>query len=338
MSSFDPEAFLRATLDGVWNSGLPGLLYGRAAAAVAIRGPSGQELLGRKEAVAEAVAWLAAFPAARLAVEDVIWSGDEQRGYLASVRYTCTGVNRSAGIYGQATGRPATWRGISHFLIYDSLIREVWQEWDELGLIQQLGLDRDETLARLAADRWPASTAEPFGLGEVRRGAGQLPPRSWSPSLGEPCDAASAVLQGLYDIWNRRLVGRIGQVYTAELAWQAGSSQPAGRDDLAAHALACLAALPDLSVHVDQLICRDDPAKARAVRVGLAWTALGTDVGPGVYRLPTGRRIRVPGLSQLRVVDGQIVAQWTAWSELGLRAQLARSPTAGVRSNEESTP
>jgi predicted ester cyclase len=319
MPTFDVEAFLRESLDHVWNGRLPGRLYECMAAAVAIHGPSGQELLGREEAVAEVVAWLAVFPDMRLTIEEVVWSGDERRGILASVRQT------RASAFSPAAGQPATCAGIAHYLICDGLIREVWQEWDELGLAEQLGLDRSQTLARLAAERRPAGAAPPFGQGEIRRSAGQLPPAALPAGRSPQCAAAELVLSGLHDIWNRRLVGRVDEVCAGELVWQVGCGQPSGRDDLAAHVLARLAALPDLSLHVDQLVCQEEPHGGIA-RLSLAWTLLGTHTGPGVYGSPTGRRIRLSGLSQLHVMGGRIVAQWDVCGELALAAQLAGPP------------
>lgn len=319
MPTFDVEAFLRESLDHVWNGRLPGRLYECMAAAVAIHGPSGQELLGREEAVAEVVAWLAAFPDTRLTVEEVVWSGDEQRGFLASVRQ----VRASA--LGPAAGQPAICAGIAHFLVRDGLIREVWQEWDELGLAEQLGLDRSQTLARLAAERRATGAAPPFGQGEIRRGAGQLPPPALPAGHSPRRAAVELVLNGLHDIWNRRLVGRVDEVYATPVVWQVGSGQPGGRDDLAAHVLARLAAFPDLSLHVDQLVCQEEPHGAIA-RLGLAWTLLGTHTGPGVYGSPAGRRVRLSGLSHLHVMDGRIVAQWTVCGELALAIQLAGQP------------
>jgi predicted ester cyclase len=322
MPNFDVDAFLRATLDQVWNDRQPGRLYEYMAAGVAIHGPSGQELLGREEALAEVVAWLAAFPDTRLAVEEVVWSGDEQRGYLASVRQTRAGVNRGDSVYGPATGRQVTYAGIVHFLVNGGRIREVWQEWDEQGLVEQLGLDRSQTLARLAAERRPVAAAPPFGQGAIKRSGGQTPPPAL-PAGHRPLGAATDfVLSSLHDIWNRRLVGRIDEVYAAELAWQVGSGPPAGREDLATHVLAWLAAFPDLSLHVDQLICQED-LRGAAARLGLAWTLLGTHTKPGAYGPPTGRRIRLSGLSQLRVEGGRIVAQWDVSGALGLAAQFA---------------
>jgi predicted ester cyclase len=310
---------VRESLGQVWNGRLPGRLYECMAAAVAIHGPSGQELLGREEAVAEVVAWLAAFPDMRLTIQEVVWSGDEQRGFLASVRQ----VRASA--LGPAAGPLATCAGIAHFLVRDGLIREVWQEWDELGLAEQLGLDRSQTLARQAAERGLAGAAPPFGQGEIRRSAGQLPPPALPAGHSARRAAAELVLNGLHDIWNRRLVGRVDEVYAVDFVWRVGCGQPGGRDDLTAHVLARLAAFPDLSLHVDQLVCQEEPHGAIA-RLGLAWTLLGTHTGPGVYGSPTGRRVRLSGLSQLHVMDGRITAQWTVGGELALAAQLAGPP------------
>lgn len=315
MSTFDPETFLRETLEEVWNRKLPGRLYQRAAATLAVHGPSGQELYGREEAIADVIGWLVAFPDTGLAIEDVICGGDERRGWLLSVRHRRSGTNSSASIYGPATGRTLSVGGISHFQVQAGLIREIWQECDELGLIAQLALDPAATLARLAPRRWPAS-AEPFGAGQVRRGLGQLAPAPLPAASGPGFDVEGLVRRNLHDIWNRRLVGRIEEAYHPELRWQAGDRASGSRDELPAHVMARLAALPDLALFVDQLVWQG--SETAGYRAAIAWTLLGTDAG----------RVRLQGLTQQQIEAGRVVAEWMYWGDLRHTGQ-----TLGVSEN-----
>lgn len=322
MLAFDPVPFLRETLEDVWNGKLPGRLYERAAATLTFHGPSGRSLYGREEAIAEVIGWLAAFPDTRLAIEDVICCGDERRGWLLSVRYRRSGANRGVSIYGPATGRAVSLGGICHVFVQGGLIREIWQECDELALVEQLGLDVSATLERLAEQRWPAS-AEPFGLGEVRRGLGQLAPAPLPSVASSEFDVEDFVRRSLHDIWNRRLVGRIEQVYHPALRWQLGDRAPGGRDDLAAHVLARLAALPDLALYVDQLIWQGN--ETAVTRAAIAWTLLATD----------GGRVRLHGLTQQYIEAGRITAEWTHCGEL---AHMSATPSGRMRNEIRHEP
>ena len=79
---------------------------------------------------------LAAFPDMRMAVEDVIASGDK-----AVARVTVTGTNT-----GEFMGMPATGKSAAVKLIDitrfgdDGLAREHWGVVDQLALMQQLGV------------------------------------------------------------------------------------------------------------------------------------------------------------------------------------------------------
>ena len=57
-------------------------------------------------------------------------------------------------------------------------------------------------------------------------------------------------------------------------------------------------------------------------RVAVRWTLLGTHEGHGIYGPPTGKRVRILGISQQHVRDGHFVAEWTVFDELALMAQI----------------
>lgn len=323
MLPFDVEGFLRQALDEIWNRKQAGRLYDCAASNLVVHGPSGQELLGREEAIGDVLRWLAAFPDTQLTIEDLVWSGDDRRGFLVSLRQRFHGTHLGASIYGtSSTGRPVSRGMIAHYVIFEGLIRDVWQECDELELVRQLGLDLPAVLASL--DTWrPLASAEPFGLGEVRRSLGQTPPAPLADAAAGACGGEDLVRRSLHDIWNRRLVGRIEEVYHPKLRWQLGDQPTTGRDDLTTHVLARLAAFPDLCMLVDQIICRGDDASGYATSI--AWTLLGAHGGPGACDgPPTRRRVRLHGLTQQRIVAGRVIEEWTQCGELGLLRQLKK--------------
>jgi steroid delta-isomerase-like uncharacterized protein len=83
------------------------------------------------------------------------------------------------------------------------------------------------------------------------------------------------------------------------------------------------AAFPDVRFAVEH--CFGDGASLVAVRL----TVTGTHRGPFLGLRPTGRVIRVEGLSHYRVAGGQIVERWSRYDTLGLLRQLgAATPLA----------
>ena len=91
-----------------------------------VRGPAGV-----KELIA---GYRAAFPDIRITIEDQIADGD----YVVS-RWSGTGTHQGELMGMPATGKQATVTGITIDRIADGRIVESWDNWDTLGLMQQLG-------------------------------------------------------------------------------------------------------------------------------------------------------------------------------------------------------
>ena len=91
-----------------------------------VRGPAGV-----KELIA---GYRAAFPDIRITIEDQIADGD----YVVS-RWSGTGTHQGELMGMPATGKQATVTGITIDRIVDGRIVESWDNWDTLGMMQQLG-------------------------------------------------------------------------------------------------------------------------------------------------------------------------------------------------------
>ena len=79
--------------------------------------------------------WLAAFPDGRVTIEDIIAEGDRVAG-----RSVFTGTHTGEFMGLPATGRAVTMPIISLFRLRDGKIVENRGEFDQLGLMQQLGV------------------------------------------------------------------------------------------------------------------------------------------------------------------------------------------------------
>ena len=77
----------------------------------------------------------AAFPDLRIAVDDMVAEGDK----VAS-RWTSSGTHKGEYMGIAPTGKQTTFTGISIHHIKDGKIVESWDEVDQLGMMQQLGV------------------------------------------------------------------------------------------------------------------------------------------------------------------------------------------------------
>lgn len=98
-------------------------------------GHAGNSTFTRERGLAEAKGWRQAFPDLKVTV-DLILAEDD----LVSVRWTARGTNTGTGNGLPATGKALTGRGITIWRIVDGRITEEWSAFDQLSIMQQLGL------------------------------------------------------------------------------------------------------------------------------------------------------------------------------------------------------
>jgi steroid delta-isomerase-like uncharacterized protein len=83
---------------------------------------------------ASIAAFRAGFPDASFEVGDVV-AGD----HMASARWSVTGTHTGEFFGVPATGRPVRMQGISMYRVRDGRLAEAWVQYDQLGLLQQIG-------------------------------------------------------------------------------------------------------------------------------------------------------------------------------------------------------
>lgn len=89
--------------------------------------------------------YLTAFPDGTITVEDQIAEGD-----MVATRWTGRGTNTGELMDIASTGKQVTIEGISYTRIVDGKTRESWVIWDNLALMQQLGVVPESMPARTA--------------------------------------------------------------------------------------------------------------------------------------------------------------------------------------------
>jgi hypothetical protein len=57
-------------------------------------------------------------------------------------------------------------------------------------------------------------------------------------------------------------------------------------------------------------------------RVSIRWSATGTHRGHGIYGAPTQRQVSIWGLTEHRIVNGQILEEWMLFNEMDLLMQI----------------
>jgi steroid delta-isomerase-like uncharacterized protein len=135
MSTEANKAIIRRHFDEIWNQG-------RLEVADEIVAPAYHShfpLPGQPPGIAGfkyAVRLLrTSFPDLHLTIDDLIAEGD-----IVVARLTARGTHQAPFRGIAPTGQPVRWTGIRMFRIAEGKIVEHWANWDDLGLLRQLGV------------------------------------------------------------------------------------------------------------------------------------------------------------------------------------------------------
>jgi predicted ester cyclase len=238
-----------------------------------------------------------AFPDRTDTIEDVIAEGD-----MVAMLFRLRGTHQG-NFFGIApTGKAIDIHELGVFRLVDSQITEAWFMADETGLLTQLGArlpprkdgqliappltgegeDPDALVARLAAG--PLTSPQDRNRLMVARSKGSAPPAS---------DRAADFHQT-----------RVGFQHLRDY----GDAKGVGSETITN-------ALPDRRDRIDGLLAEGD-------KVLMRFKVAGTH-GAHLYGLPaTNRRVEVPEVGIMRIVDGKWQEAWYFADELGLLLQL----------------
>jgi steroid delta-isomerase-like uncharacterized protein len=130
-----------------------------------------------------------------------------------------------------------------------------------------------------------------------------------------PTDANKALIREFFEqVWNQGDESAIARF----IAEDAGGNDPdfgMGREGFTRQWRQWQAAFSDLHFEIEEMVAEGDTVVAR-------WTLTGTHTGPFLGLAPTGRAIRVGGMSMDHLRDGVLVCGFDGWDALGMRQQL----------------
>ena len=131
----ESEDVVRRFLDEVITDGNADALPEVMAEDVAWHGGSFGEIRSLDEFTQFIGQFLAAFPDLAVTVDDVIAAGEK-----VVTRLTVRGTHSGELMGIPPTGRTATVTGITILRLASGKLAELWQDWDRLGMLQQLGV------------------------------------------------------------------------------------------------------------------------------------------------------------------------------------------------------
>ncbi len=323
LTGFNPEyaSITEYTLRSsrrIWQDKALGLIYTHYAHNASVHRSDGEQY-GRDQMLEQAVRTLAAIPDLRLTDDEVISSGD-QHGFLVSHLVTVSGHHFGHSRYGAPSEFPLEYLQISMRLVRENRVLEEWIVTDEIALIRQLGLDEVMLAKSITLEESSRGLQAPvIGLNEIVRSSRQHHPPIRLEADPKNPDELPILLYGL--IWNARMLDQIKILYASNAEVTVpGNRKLEGHDDLTRYVLGLLAAFPDCSLNLDQVVHTGN--ETDGFLISARWTFQGTHLGSSAYGKPTVRRVRIIGISHLEVRDGIIQREQMVWDEFALLKQI----------------
>ena len=105
---------------------------------IVFEGSTGRLFKGKKQVRSFIISIVASFPDLALSIEDIYWMGNEQDGYLVSIRWGAIGAHKGNGYYGAPTDKECYIWGITQWQIENNKIIKEWTAFNEFGILMQL--------------------------------------------------------------------------------------------------------------------------------------------------------------------------------------------------------
>lgn len=272
-----------------------------------VRTPAGISQ-GNSAGKANTMATLAEFPDRQLFGEDIIWSGDEDNGFLSSHRIVSTATHQG-GEFGPASGRRVMFRTIADTFCKDN---RVWDEWlirDNSAIAVQLGFT-----ARGAAQK------------SIERGATAMPltpasdiagPYSGSGNTNEWAEKHASILRQTmsagFTVINEQYDRACHLSY-------AGGQDAYGQDEAVQFWLGLRSSFPNAVFTIDHQIGRNDALMP--ARSAIRWSLTGPHEGWGRFGQPTGADVHVMGVSHVEFGPRGLRREVTLFDEIAIWKQI----------------
>jgi len=258
---------------------------------------------------------LHSFPDRRLLGEDVIWSGNDQDGFLSSHRLTSPSTHLGDGAFGPPTGRPVRMRTLADCACRNNQIYEEWLVRDHAGILRQIGLETREFAFRKVAEERERGLTPSVFTPAIDAAGSYRAPQNWAAE-------GDLYVDLLRRLWQDKDLSVIDRAYDEAVCLaHPGNRDGHGKAPADRFWLSYLAALPDALFSLDHMIVRSDPG--RPVRCAARWAVQGRHHGHGAFGPPSGAEIYLMAISHAEIVDDRIIREWVLVDELAIWRQIA---------------
>jgi hypothetical protein len=296
----------------IWEDRGISTLHDYYSADIPVRSP-GSMVTGNQGVIAATMATLAEFPDRTLLGEDVIWSGDPEKGMLSSHRILTTATHLGDGVYGKATGEKISYRVIADCHAINNQINDEWLIRDQGAVVRQLGWEPKEYARDLIE----------------REGGSDICVKPFTPEIDQPGPYRG---KGNDNEWGQRYAEILTRIMGADLAaipecydrachleYPGGVTGHSDKDaDIFWAGLR--ASFPNAKFTIEHQIGREDPLMSprAAIRFGMQ----GKHDGWGRFGKPTGAEIYVMAAAHVEFGPRGLRREFVLFDETAIWKQI----------------
>ena len=282
---------------------------------IPVRSPFGITY-GNKPVIEATYNTLKEFPNRQLLGEDVIWNGNDDKGYHSSHRILSKGTHLGDGFYGKPTGKDIYYRVIADCACKDNQVYDEWIVRDQGAMVRQIGYTPKE-FAQIMIDK-------EGGLEKAKKlfDKNDIKPSDYYPinveksSPGENYSKIlSKVFEGGYDFKD---YNRASNIY-----WP-GNKLGHGREDISKFWNSLKDIFTDIKFTIEHVGYLDESDKNP--RASIRWFLEGMHSNDSEdYGKKTNSKLFIMGINHVELNQDGVIREWVLFDEVAIWKQILMS-------------
>ena len=279
---------------------------------IPVRSPFGITY-GNKPVIEATYNTLKEFPNRQLLGEDVIWNGNDDKGYHSSHRILSKGTHLGDGFYGKPTGKDIYYRVIADCACKDNQVYDEWIVRDQGAMVRQIGYTPKE-FAQIMIDKEGGleKAKKLFDKNDIKPSDYQ-PEKIKKDSAGQKySEILSKVFEEGYDFND---YNRASSIY-----WP-GNKLGHGREDISKFWNSLKDIFTDIKFTIEHVGYLDEPNKNP--RASIRWFLEGMHSKDSEdYGKKTNSKLFIMGINHVELNQDGVIREWVLFDEVAIWKQI----------------
>ena len=279
---------------------------------IPVRSPFGITY-GNKPVIEATYNTLKEFPNRQLLGEDVIWNGNDDKGYHSSHRILSKGTHLGDGFYGKPTGKDIYYRVIADCACKDNQVYDEWIVRDQGAMVRQIGYTPKE-FAQIMIDKEGGfeKAKKLFDRNDIKPSDYQ-PEKIKKDSAGQKySEILSKVFEEGYDFNN---YNRASNIY-----WP-GNKLGHGREDISKFWNSLKDIFTDIKFTIEHVGYLDESDKNP--RASIRWFLEGMHSEDSEdYGKKTNSKLFIMGINHVELNQDGVIREWVLFDEVAIWKQI----------------